>query len=129
MEDTGIGCSLVCFLATSGMVVKEANPTLIERRRKRKPYPEQSDNQDVLVIAKTLLPEFDNLPDISINDLYVTIRDLSLHRNSLVKEQTRLKNRFYSFIRKQHTYMNQCLRTHSLSLNLSSGRGFPFLLI
>jgi len=50
--------------------------------QKGRPYPEQSDNQDVLVIAKTLLTEFDNLPDISINDLYVTIRDLSLQRLS-----------------------------------------------
>jgi len=97
--------------------------------QKGRPYPEQSDNQDVLVIAKTLLTEFDNLPDISINDLYVTIRDLSLHRDSLVKEQTRLKNRFYSFIRKQYPYMNQCLRTHSLRLALSSSRVFPLLLI
>ena len=107
------------------MVVKEVKPTLTERKRKRRPYPEQSDNQDDLVIAKTLLTEFDNLPDISINDLYVTIRDLSLHIDSLVKEQIRLKNRLYSFIRKQYPYMNQCLRTHSLRLALSSGKGWP----
>jgi len=43
------------------------------------------------------------LPEVSINDLYVAIRDLSLHRDSLVKEQTRLKNRFHSLIREQYS--------------------------
>jgi len=103
LEDTGgLGRSLACFLTTSGMLVKEVNPTLTERRRKARPHPEKSDPKDALAIAKILLSEFETLPDVSTNDLYVAIRDLSLHRDSLVKEQTRLKNRFHSLVREQY---------------------------
>lgn len=82
------------------VLVKEINLTLTERRKKERHYPEKSDLQDALSTAKTLLSEFDSLPNVFNNKLCVAIRDLFLHRDSLVKEQTRLKNRFHSLIRK-----------------------------
>lgn len=128
LEDTGgPGRSLACFLTTSGMVVKEVNPTLTERRRKRRPRPEKSDPQDALVIAQTLLAEFvDNLPpDVSINDLYVAIRDLSLHRDSLVKEQTRLKNKFHSLIRDQYPIYESMFKDPFSKSGLAFWQKFP----
>lgn len=126
LEDTGgLGRSLACFLVSSGIVVKEVNPTLTERRRRERPHPEQSDPQDALVIAKTLLAEFDNLPDVSINDLYVAIRDLSLHRDSLVKEQTRLKNRFHSLIREQYPTYESMFKDPFSKAGLAFWQKFP----
>lgn len=126
LEDTGgLGHSLAYFLTNSGMLVKEINPTLTERRRKAKPHPEKSDAKDALIIAKTLLTEFDSLPDVLTNELYTSIRDLSLHRDSLVKEKTRLKNRFHHLIREQYLSYEVMFKGPFSKAALAFWRRFP----
>jgi transposase len=126
LEDTGgLGRSLAHFLTTSGMLVKEVNPTLTERRRRTRPHPEKSDPQDALSIAKTLRDEFDSLPDVSSNELYVAIRDLSLHRDSLVKEQTKLKNRFHSLVRELYPMYESMFKNPFSKAALAFWQRFP----
>ncbi|SFR18399.1 IS110 family transposase [Desulfoscipio geothermicus] len=103
LEDTGgLGRSLAQFLYLQGHVVKEVNPVIVNREAIRKTHPQKTDHDDALDIAKALLDNFLSLPDVIENDIYVAVRELSKHRDALIKEQTRLKNRLHHVLHKQY---------------------------
>lgn len=63
------------------------------------------DPLDALAISKVLISEFDKLPLIqSLNELYLSIHQLSNWRDSLVKEQTRIKNKLHILLHREYPY-------------------------
>jgi len=103
LEDTGgLGRGLAQYLLAEGYKVKEVNPILVSRQRRRAPHPNKSDPDDAIAIGKILITEFERLPDLLPDELYVALREAVNHRRALVKEQTRLKNRLHALLRELH---------------------------
>lgn len=99
LEDTsGSGNFLARHLFASGLEVKIVNPVLIKTLRKYETHPEKSDLQDAYGVAKVLIEKIDTLPAFSITETTELARDLHAlvkDRDTIVKEQTRLKNQLH----------------------------------
>lgn len=104
LEDSGGNGELFAkYLLTQGYVVKEVNPIKSERQRKRNPHPEKTDPKDALAISKTLISEFTKLHNVvTVDETVVATDNLSLHRENLVKDQTRIKNRLHYLLKKEY---------------------------
>lgn len=103
LEDTGgLGYTLAEFLLKAGYTVKEVNPIRSDRQRKHSPHPDKSDPDDAKAVAKVLINDFDELPNAQVDELSLAIAQLVHHREHLVREQTRLKNRFHAAIHQQY---------------------------
>ena len=99
LEDTsGSGNFLARHLFASGLEVKTVNPVLVKTLRKYETHPEKSDLTDALGVAKVLIEKIDTLPAFSITETTELARDLHAlvkDRDTVVKEQTRLKNQLH----------------------------------
>ena len=116
LEDVmGLGQHLARSLILGGYQLREVNPIETERKRLRKAHPDKSDPLDALAISKVLISEFDKLPLIqSLNELYLSIHQLSNWRDSLVKEQTRIKNKLHILLHREYpSYQSMFKRTFS----------------
>lgn len=103
LEDTqGLGHSLAQWLLDEGYTVKEVNPALTKRERHHSANPDKSDEIDAEAIANVLLTDFNELPDAIYDANFKAIRQLNNQRQTLVKEQTKLKNRFHNLIHQQY---------------------------
>jgi transposase len=113
LEDTqNFGQELAKFLVSSGNYVKEVPSIKTERKRAKQSHPDKSDADDALAIAKVLIQDFDKLATIdSFNELHLAIKELSNQRESLVKEQTMVKNRLHLFIHKQYPRYQKMFKT------------------
>lgn len=99
LEDTsGSGNFLARHLFASGLEVKTVNPVLVKTLRKYETHPEKSDLQDAYGVAKVLIEKIDTLPAFSITETTELARDLHAlvkDRETIVREQTRLKNQLH----------------------------------
>ena len=113
LEDTqGLGQSLARFLVSTGNYVKDVNPLKTDRKRSKSPHPDKSDPDDGLAICKVLIQEFDKLPTIAtFDEVHLAIRELSNHRESLVKEQTKVKNRLHVLIHREYPLYKRMFKT------------------
>lgn len=104
LEDTqSFGQKLAHFLISTGNYVKDVPPVKTERKRSKSAHPDKSDPNDAKAIAKVLIQEFDSLQTVnSVDELHLSIRELSNQREALVKEQTKVKNRLHMLIYKQY---------------------------
>jgi len=103
LEDTqGLGHSLAQWLLDQGYTVKEINPALTKRERHHSPNPDKSDEIDAEAIANVLLTDYSKLPDAIYDANFKAIRQLNNQRQTLVKERTKLKNRFHNTIHQQY---------------------------
>lgn len=106
LEDTeGNGNFLARHLLTSGFEVRSVNPVLVKRQRTYETHPEKSDLQDAFGVAKVLIEKIDSLPAFSITETSETAKDLhilTMERDSLVKEQIRLKNQLHQALRQTY---------------------------
>jgi len=103
LEDTqGLGHSLAQWLLDQGYTVKEVNPALTKRERHHNANPDKSDKIDAEAIANVLLADLNELPDAIYDANFKAIRQLNNQRQTLVKEQTKLKNRFHNLIHQQY---------------------------
>jgi len=103
LEDTqGLGHSLAQWLIKKDYTVKEVNPVQTKRERKQSTSPDKSDKIDAEAIANVLLAEYDKLPTIKNDANFKAIRQLNNQRKSLVKEQTKVKNRLHNLIHQQY---------------------------
>lgn len=106
LEDTyGSGDFLARFLWHAGFEVKEVNPVLVRRERDYETHPEKSDIRDAIGVAKVLIQRIDTLPNYSITEATEIARDLHAlvkDRESLVAEQTRLKNQLHRYLHRSY---------------------------
>lgn len=109
LEDSyGNGLRLATYLQRKGFKVKTISPVLVDRERKYETHPEKSDSLDALGVAKVLIQKIDSLPNYSIalqDKLSKEIKELTLDRQFLVKEQTRLKNQIHYLLHKTYGSM------------------------
>jgi len=106
LEDScGYGSRLASYLCRKGYQVKTIPPVLVDKARKRETHPEKSDSLDALQVARVLIQRIDRLPNYSISEeteISKQIKELSLDREFLVKEQTRIKNQLHRLLHKSH---------------------------
>ena len=106
LEDTsGSGDFLARFLFTQGFAVKTINPVLVKRERSYETHPEKSDLADALGVAKVLIQRIDSVPTFSVTNTTEIARDIHAlvkDRETIVVEQTRLKNQLHGLL--HHAY-------------------------
>lgn len=102
LEDSyGYGSRLASYLYHKGLPVKMVSPVLVDKARKQETHPEKSDSLDAFGAAKVLIQRIDRLPDYSISktdEIAKEIKELSIDREFLIKEQTRLKNQLHRLL-------------------------------
>jgi len=127
LEDVmGLGQHLARSLIAGGYELKEVNPIETERKRLRKAHPDKSDPEDALAISKVLISEFDKLPTIqSLDEVYLAIHQLSNRRDSLVKEQTRIKNKLHILLHREYPYYQSMFKTTFSKAALAFWERFP----
>lgn len=106
LEDSyGYGQRLARFLTQINAQVKMIPPVLVDYARKYETHPEKNDSLDALGVARVLIQRIDSLPDYSISasdDLSKEIKELTLDREFLIKEQTRIKNQLHRLLHKSY---------------------------
>lgn len=102
-DSSGYGSRLASYLYRSGYSVKTVPPILVDKARKRETHPEKSDSLDALQVARVLIQRIDRLPNYSLSEddgIVKQIKELTLDREFLVKEQTRIKNQLHRLLHK-----------------------------
>jgi len=106
LEDTSAyGQRLAQHLCQSSFVVKTVSPVLVDRGRKRLMHPVKSDSQDALGVARALIQGIGTLPNFSISKddaIYQALKDCTVDREYLVKEQTRIKNQTHRLLHRAY---------------------------
>jgi transposase len=106
LEDSyGYGQLLAKHLYQKGLPVKMVAPVLVDRERQHETHPEKSDSLDALGVAKVLIQRIDRLPNYSVSkndEISKNIKELTLDREFLVKEQSRLKNHLHRLLHKSY---------------------------
>lgn len=106
LEDSfGYGIRLARYLSGQGMAIRMVPPVLTDQFRKYETHPEKNDSLDALAAARVLIQRIDTLPAYSVtreSELAKDIKELSLDREFLVKEQTRLKNQLHRLLHKAY---------------------------
>jgi len=106
-------------------MVKEINPVKVDRERGRSCHPDKSDSQDAFSISKVLIDEFSSLPDARENDLMVAIRDLVGHRDNLVRESTRRRNRLHVLLHQMYPFYKKMFRDSFSKSAMDFWKRFP----
>lgn len=99
------GERLSSFLAEEGLPVRAAAPVLVDHRRSKTTHPEKSDSLDAQGVAEVMIQRIDTLPTYKLTDesrKAKQIRELSLEREWLVKERSRLKNQLHILLHRVH---------------------------
>lgn len=106
LEDTsGYGERLAKHLFLNNILVKTVSPIFVDRERKYETHPEKNDSLDAYAAAKVLIQKIDTLPTYRIaeqQELAKEIKELSLDREFLVKEQSRIKNQLHRVLHKSY---------------------------
>ena len=98
----------------------------LQRKRLTKAHPDKSDPEDALAISKVLITEFDKLPTIqSLDEVYLAIHQLSNRRDSLVKEQTRIKNKLHILLHREYPYYQTMFKRTFSKAALAFWERFP----
>jgi len=99
LEDCqGFGQRLASYLNEAGYSVNHVPPILVDHKRKKAAHPEKNDSLDARGVAEVMIQKVDTLPIHKItqdSQIAKDIQELSLDREYLVKEQTRLKNQLH----------------------------------
>ena len=99
LEDcSGYGERIARALYVEGFPTVHVPPILVDRLRKRQTHPEKSDSLDALGVAKVMMHDTDSLPIYSITERDASakfLRELSLDREYLVVERSRLRNQIH----------------------------------
>lgn len=104
-DSSGYGQRLAGYLYKNGYSVKTVPPILVDKARKRETHPEKSDSLDALQVARVLIQRIDRLPNYSLSEddeIGKQIKELTLDREFLVKEQTRIKNQLHRLLLKSY---------------------------
>ena len=102
LEDChGYGERLSAYLVESGVPVVSVSSVMVDRLRKKATHPEKSDSLDALGVAKVMMSDIDSLPVYTISEesrKAKQIKEISLDREYLVEERTRLKNHLHNLL-------------------------------
>lgn len=104
-DSSGYGSRLAGYLYRQGYAVKTVPPILVDKARQKETHPEKTDFLDALQVARVLIQRIDRLPAYSVSEdgeIAKQIKELSLDRDFLVKEQTRLKNQLHRLLHQAH---------------------------
>lgn len=99
------GERLSSFLVEEGLPVTAVAPILVDHLRQKTTHPEKSDSLDALGVAKVMIQSIDTLPRYTLTEeakKAKQIRELSIEREWLVKERTRLKNQLHILLHRIH---------------------------
>jgi transposase len=105
LEDTSAYGQRLALHLCQDFPVKVVSPVLVVRERKRLTHPEKSDSQDALGVARALISRIGTLPDFSISKISETskgLKDLTVDREFLVKERTRVKNQLHRLLHRAY---------------------------
>jgi transposase len=127
LEDVrGLGQHLARSLMDHGYLLKEVNPIQTDRKRRHRAHPDKSDPEDALAIAKVLIDDFDQLPTIDrFDELFLSIQQLSGRRDSLVKEQTRIRNQLHMLLHREYPYYQEMFKDICSKAALAFWDRFP----
>lgn len=95
------GERLSTHLVEYGQRVVAVPPILVDEKRKHETHPEKSDPLDAFGVAKVMIQRIDTLPIYTITEASKKakqIKELSLDREFLVTERTRLKNQLHTLL-------------------------------
>jgi len=95
------GERLSAHLVSEGLRVVSVPPILVDERRKHETHPEKSDPLDALGVARVMIQRIDSLPVFTLSEeskKAKQIKELSMDREFLVCEQTRIKNQLHTLI-------------------------------
>lgn len=99
LEDCqGFGQRLAEYLNNDGYMVTHVPPILVDHKRNKAAHPEKNDSLDARGVAEVMIQKIDTLPVNKItqdSQIAKDIQELSIDREYLVKEQTRLKNQLH----------------------------------
>jgi transposase len=102
LEDChGYGERLSSYLYENGHQICAVSSVLVDRTRQNATHPEKSDALDALGVAKVMIQSIDTLPIYTISEeskIAKQIKELSLDREYLVEERTRLKNHLHNLL-------------------------------
>jgi transposase len=99
IEDTGgLGRSCAQWLTLRGQLVKGVNPIMSSNKRKRYPHRTKTDKIDAVAVAKVLITDFTQLPEVLVDDYYHGLRQLANRRDQLTRTSTRCKNQLHKLI-------------------------------
>lgn len=99
------GERLSSFLVEEGLPVVAVAPVLVDHRRSKMTHPEKSDSLDALGVAEVMIQRIDSLPRYTLSEEVQKakqIREISLEREWLVKERSRLKNQLHVLLHRIH---------------------------
>jgi len=99
------GERLSSFLVEVGMPVRAVAPILVDHRRQKATHPEKNDSLDAQGVAEVMIQRTDTLPTYTLSEeaqKAKQIRELSLEREWLVKERSRLKNQLHILLHRIH---------------------------
>lgn len=95
------GERLSTHLVGEGLRVVSVPPILVDEKRKRETHPEKSDPLDALGVARVMIQRIDSLPMFTLTEeskKAKQIKELSMDREFLVCEQTRIKNQLHTLL-------------------------------
>lgn len=102
LEDChGYGERLSAYLYEGGHQILAVPSIMVDRARQKTTHPEKSDSLDALGVAKVMMQNIDSLPAYTISEeskRAKQIKELSMDREYLVEERTRLKNHLHTLL-------------------------------
>jgi transposase len=106
LEDChGYGSRLAMFLAEAGYPVVHVPPILVDNQRKNSTHPEKNDSLDAHGVAEVMIRKIDTLPKYILTEerkIANDLREISMDRELLVKEKTRIKNQLHTSLHRLH---------------------------
>lgn len=100
-DSTGYGLRIAKYLFLNNIMVKTVSPIFVDRERKYETHPEKNDSLDAYAAAKVLIQKIDTLPTYRIteqSEIGKEIKELSLDREFLIKEQSRIKSNLHRLL-------------------------------
>lgn len=102
LEDChGYGERLSTYLFDTGEQILAVPSIMVDRARQKATHPEKSDSLDAFGVAKVMMQNIDSLPVYTISQESIKakqIKELSMDREYLVEERTRLKNHLHNLL-------------------------------
>jgi len=96
LEDVhGLGLALATFLLEAGETVKYVNAYSTKQERKEV---NKTDKIDALAVARVTQRHVHDLPDATVDPLWLALVNTVSHRRGLVEEQIRIKNRLHNLL-------------------------------